>query len=324
MPRTSATTPSPSTLWLFWSRLPATPGSVPPTFWARSPARTATVAGDPFRGRRSRSFPRDALHTPNLVHCPVHIPSQVEVVIDDLLRRPGHIAECRVPIGFPHIHRHRFHRRTLFRRQSSPKSIQAVLYSIIFNGQDPRLASVHPADDGDVLVPPANGFLVNAQPLNRQLLAPGQPPVNSPLLNPVGFLPTDPQDVTCRRRRTLQQHVNRQSLKQSRKPAQGFGPRHLYHLCSVRLALHPRHVGYHDGLVLATIQVPPSSSFRPMDVHSLSALRAAPHRLRARHFNFNRAFIPLQRYRLHRPRRPQAIICSHSSVSFMPEVYPSQ
>ena len=264
----------------------------------------------PLEGRDRVTLFHFMFHASNLIHGPVHVTSQVKVVVDDLLCSIRNIADRRVPKGLPHVHRNGLHLFTLFSGQGSPEPIEAVLLPIILDGQHPRLSSVRTTHNGHVLMSPADRLLIHAQPLKGHYGASGESPVNRPLLDPVCLIPGNSQDVTRRRRRAFPQYINRQSLKPCRKPAPRFSPGNLNHLRPMRVALHPRHIGHQNRLVLATVQMPPFTLLPSVDVHSYPALRASPCRLGTCHFNLDASLVLLQRHRFNRPRRlkPQNLL----------------
>ena len=143
----------------------------------------------PLEGRDRVTLFHFMFHASNLIHGPVHVTSQVKVVVDDLLCSIRNIADRRVPKGLPHVHRNGLHLFTLFSGQGSPEPIEAVLLPIILDGQHPRLSSVRTTHNGHVLMSPADRLLIHAQPLKGHHGASGESPVNRPLLDPVCLIP---------------------------------------------------------------------------------------------------------------------------------------
>jgi hypothetical protein len=65
----------------------------------------------------------------------------MKIVIDNLLRRPRHMAQRRIAVRFPHVHSHRFNAGALLRRQRPPEPVKALLLPVVLNRQNPDLVS---------------------------------------------------------------------------------------------------------------------------------------------------------------------------------------
>lgn len=231
------------------------------------------------------------------VHGLVEVAHQMEGIVHNLALRIGQMRSRRFEVGLPHIHAHRFNALELLRGKRTPESVQRLGVSPLADVLDGRaLQSVRARHDRHVVVSAPKALLVHAQARHRRGLLARLPASDGALLDPVGLGPTDAQELARRRNRTLQHHINRQSLEVGRKAAVLLRPRHLHGDRSMLFTLHARHLGNQDRLELAAIQMPPTARLVIMEMGPLSALRAGPHLAGALHRHLNRPAFALHHH----------------------------
>ena len=142
-------------------------------------------------------------------------------------------------------------------RQAREVAGQARLLAVLRDELDRRPIQV--ADEGEVLVPLGDGFLVDTE-VGRHTRALGAlPAFDRPLEDVPRLVPADTKNPSGTPDVGLLEDINGQPLKEAREPRSRLGPRQAHLPNAMRRTLHPRWLGVQVGQELATVQMAPDT-----------------------------------------------------------------
>src|ERR1700691_2519640 len=181
----------------------------------------------------------------------------MKLVEDDLAVGVRKVLAGGLDVRIPHVHRHAAHRRSLLLRNAPPEPVQAFLGPVLGYKQHP--APIQIIDHGEVVVPFGKRLLIDPEPLDGFRLTARQAALDSPLLNGMHLIPTQPQLIADRLLTGRLEPVDGQSFKQRREPAGGLGPSKLYRPSAMFSAVAARRFRMQDRLILTGVQMPPAA-----------------------------------------------------------------
>jgi hypothetical protein len=167
----------------------------------------------------------------------------------------------------------------------------------------------HPApiqiiDHGEVVVPFGKRLLIDPEPLDGFRLTAHQAALDSPLLNGMHLIPTQPQLIAGSLLTGRLEPIDGQAFKQRREPAGGLGPWKLYRPNAMFSAVAARRFRMQDRLILTGVQMPPAALWlMVVERARLAALRTRPlDSLFVHQMNVNFSILQLQLNLIHSPR----------------------
>jgi len=182
----------------------------------------------------------------DLIHGLTHVLHDVKAVVDDFVRRIGHVLDRGLEVRFPHVHGHGPDTLELLRRELPVIVLEALGLTIL--GYKFHRSAEQVADHGHVVVTFAEGLLIDAKIACGGGLLPGLPSPDGSIHDVPGLTPADSHEPAgAGHGGALAQHVNDQALHEQGEAPFGLGPRHFDLKHAVLGALHSRNTGK-DGM----------------------------------------------------------------------------
>jgi len=196
------------------------------------------------------------LAAPHFVDSLVQVFGDVELVVDDF--GGGQILSRGFHVGVPHVHGDGFNGRLLGVGQGLDETPQRLVLPVLGDVENPGVLDIR--QDGGVLVPPKEAFLVDSEIGHLFGLAALKAAPDRLVLDVMDFVPAHSQEVFgARLVRAGQEHINRQPLEERREAGMFLSPRDLDAQDSMLGALDSWNLGSDEGFELHGVQVSPDS-----------------------------------------------------------------
>jgi len=207
----------------------------------------------------------------DLVDAVADVLGDVKSIERDLLLGVGHVQQRRFDVRRPHVHRYRPQRLQVLDGRSPVEFLNGILVATVEDLED--ALSITVVDDRHVLVALLEGGLVNTDVAKRLRLSPSQTSGHGALHHPIDLIPSHTQHPGHRRMARFFEPIDDECLEHGREPRARIRPRHPQLLDPMLRALHPRHIGGQQRLVLHRVQVAPGPT-----TGVVTAARDATHR----------------------------------------------